>query len=387
MKIFVIPATYNEKENIGRLITVMEEEVFPKIKNHDMHIIVADDNSPDGTALEVKKLMKKYKNLDVNMDEKKGLGAAYLRVMNYAIQKKDADVVISIDADFQFNPHDIPRFINRLQEGYDMVVQTRYSEGGSIPVNWPIKRKIFSRVANNFVRIVFWSLDRHDWTGGYRAIRKEVFNKIAPQMKGFDGYIFQIAFLHKAIRSGFRISEVPVNFSDRKLGNSKIAPLDYIFDILKFVITTRLSEISRFIKFLFVGGTGFAIQLLAQEGSVLIGASNPVAVALGAEAAILSNFLLNNFWTFSDTKKIKERGSFLSRLLKFNFASLGSILIQFLADFIAEIFIGPVVNVYNLLFPTRIIVLIPTIIFLVIPLNYLIYNKLIWRTDRLKKNV
>ncbi|MDO8269472.1 MAG: glycosyltransferase, partial [Candidatus Levybacteria bacterium] len=133
MKIFVVPATYNERENIERFITVLEDEVFPKIKGHDMHILVADDYSPDGTGDVVKSLMKKYKNLGVNQGEKKGLGAAYIRTMGHAIEKLGADVVVSIDADFQFDPHDLPKFIQKIDDGYDMVIQTRYSNGGSIP--------------------------------------------------------------------------------------------------------------------------------------------------------------------------------------------------------------------------------------------------------------
>src|SRR5487761_910640 len=101
MNIFIVPATYNEKENIGKLITVLEEEVFPKIKNHTMHILVLDDNSPDGTAEEVKKYMRKYKNLGINEGPKKGLGAAYLRGMTYAIETLHADVLVEIDADLQ----------------------------------------------------------------------------------------------------------------------------------------------------------------------------------------------------------------------------------------------------------------------------------------------
>lgn len=387
MKIFVIPATYNEKDNIEKLITVMEEEVFPKIKNHKMNILVADDNSPDGTADVVRKLMKKYKNLDINVGDKKGLGAAYIRVMSDAIEKRGADIVISIDADFQFDPRDIQKFVDIIDQGYDMVVQTRYSNGGSIPENWPLQRKLFSIVANNFVRTVFGLFNQHDWTGGFRAIKKDVFLSVAPQMKGFDGYIFQIAFLHKVVRAGFKIAEVPVHFSDRKLGNSKIAPLDYIFDILQFVIVTRVTELQRLIKFLFVGGTGFIVQLIMQEASVILGASNPAAVAIGAESAIISNFLFNNFWTFSDTGKVEERGNFLIRFLKFNLTSFSAIVIQFIAYVIAEYLLGSTVYIFSFEIPTRIAILIPTIIFIVIPLNYFIYNKIIWRTDRLEKNV
>src|SRR4051812_6832979 len=117
MKIFIVPATYNEKGNIEKLISILEEEVFPTIKHHDMHILVADDNSPDGTADSVRELMKKYKNLDVNVGEKKGLGAAYIRAMSYAIEKQKADVVVSIDGDMQFDPHELVLYIKKLDEG------------------------------------------------------------------------------------------------------------------------------------------------------------------------------------------------------------------------------------------------------------------------------
>ncbi|HYK08130.1 MAG TPA: glycosyltransferase [Candidatus Eisenbacteria bacterium] len=384
MKIFVVPATYNEKDNIEKFITVLEEEVFPKIENHDMHILVADDFSPDGTGDIVKHLMKKYKNLGINQGERKGLGAAYIRTMGHAIEKEGADVVVSIDADFQFDPFDLIKYVKKLEEGYDMVVQTRYSGGGSIPENWPPQRKVFSIVANLFVRVVFMKLSIHDWTGGFRAITKKVFLTVAPKMKGFNGYIFQIAFLHRAVRDGFTVGEVPLHFSDRKLGSSKIAPLSYILDVVKFVVGTRLRELKRFIEFLIVGGTGFIVQVGSQEISVALHAAHPLAVGIGAEAAIVSNFLLNNFWTFSDTKKLKQNSNFFVKFVEFNITSMASIFIQIAAVWIAERILGVNMHLLSYTLPTRIVVLFPTIIFLVIPLNYLIYNKLIWKTQYLK---
>jgi dolichol-phosphate mannosyltransferase len=384
MKIFVVPATYNEKDNIEKFITVLEEEVFPKIENHEMHILVADDFSPDGTGDIVKHLMKKYKNLGINQGERKGLGAAYIRTMGYAVEKLGADVVVSIDADFQFDPFDLIKYVKKLEEGYDMVVQTRYSGGGSIPENWPPQRKVFSIVANLFVRVVFMKLSIHDWTGGFRAITKKVFLTVAPKMKGYNGYIFQIAFLHRAVRDGFTVGEVPLHFSDRKLGSSKIAPLSYIMDVVKFVVGTRLQELKRFIEFLIVGGTGFIVQVGSQEISVALHAAHPLAVGIGAEAAIISNFLLNNFWTFSDTKKLKQSSNFFVKFVEFNITSLASIFIQIAAVWIAERVLGVNMHLLSYILPTRIVVLFPTIIFLVIPLNYLIYNKLIWKTQYLK---
>src|SRR5258706_1316671 len=108
MKVVIITATYNEKDNIGKFITIVEEEVLPKLKEYDMHILVADDNSPDGTENVVREFMRKYKNLEINSGPKYGLGAAYVRSMSYAIEKMHADIVVSIDADLQHDPHKIP---------------------------------------------------------------------------------------------------------------------------------------------------------------------------------------------------------------------------------------------------------------------------------------
>ena len=406
MKIVVIPATYNEKGNIEKLIKILEEEVFPKIKNHDMHILVADDNSPDGTADVVENLMKKWKNLGVNSGEKKGLGAAYVRAMSFAIDKMGADIVCEIDADLSHDATKLPQFIEKIEKGCDIVVGTRYSDGGSLPDNWPFIRKVFSVTANLIVRVVTGRFGVHDWTGGFRALKKEVFIKEKEKVMSYQGYTFQVAFLFNALMDGYKVGEVPFHFSDRTLGNSKIVPLEYIINLLTYVIIARIKELQRFIKFLFVGGTGFIVQVISQELSFRLGlglalasafyavqsahpanlnaAAQGVAAGIGAEAAILSNFFLNNFWTFSDTNKLKESSLFIVRLVKFNLASLLSILIQGVAVGLGVIILGNSLSLFGFSFPTRILILFPTIIFLVIPLNYFIYNKFIWKTHHLK---
>jgi len=372
MKIFVVPATYNEKENIERFITILEEEVFPKIKNHDMHILVADDFSPDGTGEIVKTLMGKYKNLGINQGEKKGLGAAYMRTMGYAIKELGADVVVSVDADFQFDPHDLIKFVEKIDEGFDMVVQTRYSQGGSIPQNWPPQRKLFSIVANLFVRAVFMRFSIHDWTGGFRAIKKEVFLKVSPEMTGHNGYIFQIAFLHRAVIEGFKIGEVPLHFSDRKLGMSKIAPLGYIIDVLTFVIITRIKELvtGSFGKFLVVGGTGFVIQAIILRILVEGFKFNPtIANLTGAVAAIFSNYNFNNFWTFR-TERVKSIGQYIWKLLNFYATSaIGVILIQTGIIFLGDQLFGK--KYYFIYF------IVGTAVLLVY--NFTVYRFIIWR--------
>lgn len=384
MKVAVIIPTYNEKGNIEKIIDIFETDIFPQIKNHKMHILVADDNSPDGTADIVKNLMKKWNNLEINNGQKQGLGAAYIRAMAYAVEKMNAEIMFEFDADGQHDPKKIPEFLKKIDEGYDMVIGTRYSDGGSIPQNWPFQRKAFSILGNIVVRSILMRFSIHDWTGGFRAIKKEVFLKEKAELTNFKGYTFQVSFLHKAVRDGFKIAEVPFHFTDRTLGDSKIAPKEYIVDLLKYVITARIKELKRFIKFLVVGGTGFAVQITSQELAVLIGLWHSISVGIGAETAILNNFMFNNFWTFNDATKIKEKSHFLVRLFKFNMTSLASIFIQVGSVWIMERIFGNNLKLMSLVFPTRIAVLVPTIIFVVIPLNYIIYNKIIWKTQYLK---
>lgn len=375
MKIFVVPATYNEAENIEKFIKVLEEEVFPKIKNHQMYIMVADDYSPDGTGEIVKKLMKKYKNLKLNQGERKGLGAAYVRAMSDAIENEKADFVVSIDADFQFDPHDLPKYIKKIDEGYDMVIQTRYSDGGSIPPNWPIQRKVFSKTANLFVRSVFMRFHIHDWTGGFRAISKDVFLKVRAKMKGRDGYIFQIAFLHEAVANGFKIGEVPLHFTDRKLGMSKIAPLDYIVDVLTFVITTRIRELltGSFGKFLVVGGFGFLINAVTLRILVEVFGWHPAAANLiGAALAIFSNYNLNNLWTFRK-HRVKNISSYFIKMAQFYMTSaFGVIVIQTGTIFILDHLLGREHYFIHFLIGTG---------FLLV-WNFTIYNRFIWKTHK-----
>src|SRR3989338_11016634 len=372
MKVVIITPTYNEKGNVDKLIPILENEIFPKIKNHDMNILVADDNSPDGTADEVRKLMQKWKNVDINSGEKHGLGAAYIRAMTYAVDKMGADVMFEMDADLQHDPEKIPQFLQKIDEGCDMVIGNRYSDGGSIPKNWPLLRKLFSIVANLFVRTVFMKFGIHDWTGGFRALKKEVFLKEKEELTNYKGYIFQISFLHKAIRDGFKIGEVPFHFSDRDLGKSKIAPLGYIIEVFKFVILTRTKEIlmGKFGKFLVVGGTGFVINAVVLRVLVEIFKWDaPPANLVGAALAIFSNYNLNNLWTFGENKAKDISSYFLKMLQFYATSSFGVIFIQTGTIFLGQQFIGK--EYYFIYF------LIVT--FLLLIWNFTVYNKIIWR--------
>ncbi|HET9947150.1 MAG TPA: glycosyltransferase [Patescibacteria group bacterium] len=373
MKAVVIIPTYNEKENVKKIIPLVMDEVFPNIKNHDMAILIADDNSPDGTGDEVKSFMKKYKNLDIVTGPKKGLGAAYVRGMDYAIEKMNADVVFEMDADGQHDATKIPEFMKKIDEGDDMVLGTRYSDGGSIPKEWPIQRKIVSVVANLFVRAVFMKFNIHDWTGGYRALKKEVFLKEREELKNFKGYIFQISFLQKAVRDGFKIGEVPFHFGSRTIGDSKIAAFSYILEVVKFVLWTRFTELlfGKFGKFLAVGGLGFVINAIVLRLGVEALHWNPsVANLAGAALAIFSNYNFNNIWTFKE-QKITSLGGYIKKLITFYLTSaFGVIFIQTGTIFVGDHFFGT--KGYFLYF------LVGTGLLLI--WNFTIYNRFIWKS-------
>ncbi|HVT01335.1 MAG TPA: glycosyltransferase [Patescibacteria group bacterium] len=373
-KAVVIIPTYNEKDNVAKIIPIIEDEVFPKIKNYDMAILIADDNSPDGTKEVVEALAKKYKNIEVSSGEKNGLGAAYVRGMTYAIDKMNADVVFEMDADLQHDPLKIPDFLKKIDEGCDMVIGTRYSDGGSIPAGWPPQRKAFSIVANLFVRTVFTKFSIHDWTGGYRALKKEVFLKEKDSLTKFKGYIFQISFLHNAVNDGFRIGEVPFHFGERNMGDSKIASFSYITDVVTYVLITRFKELAfgKFGKFLVVGGFGFVLNygilvLLSKRGW-----DHSAANLVGASVAIFSNYNLNNLWTFKD-EKIHSLSLYLWKMVQFYATSaIGVIFIQTGTIFLGDKFIGD--KYYQLYF------FLGTGLLLI--WNFTVYSKFIWKNKK-----
>ncbi|OGH30838.1 MAG: hypothetical protein A3J69_02385 [Candidatus Levybacteria bacterium RIFCSPHIGHO2_02_FULL_42_12] len=371
MKVVVILPTYNEKGNIERLIPVLEEEIFPKIKNHAMHILVADDNSPDGTADEVRKLIKKYANIHLSVGEKKGLGAAYVRAMTYAIEQMKADVMFEMDADFFHDPHKIPEFLQKIDKEYDLVVGTRYSGGGSIPKNWGLHRKLFSVFGNLIVRTILTRFWIHDWTGGFRALKKEVFLKEKEKISQFKGYTFQVAFLHKAVQDGFKIAEVPFAAKDRMLGRSKIAPVEYIINLLTYVFISRFWELvySPFLKYAITGFIGYVVNAITLEVLFRKGFHPSFAGAVGAEFAIVWNFIVNNFWAFSGYK-ITKPFKVLLKFPQFNLVSLGSLVIISTVLAVGTHFFGV---------ESRQIFLVVGIGFFVIPYSYSMYNIFIWK--------
>jgi dolichol-phosphate mannosyltransferase len=217
----VIIPTYNEKENIVQIIKAVMEQ--PK----DFHMLIIDDNSPDGTAELVKDLQKVYNSPTetslhlLQRAGKLGLGTAYIEGFQFAL-KQGYDYILEMDADFSHDPRDLQRLYFACSEGgFDLSVGSRYSSGVNV-VNWPMRRVLLSFFASRYVRIIT-GIPLHDTTAGFVCYKKEVLQKIPLQKVKFVGYAFQIEMKFLTWKYGFKITEVPIVFTDRTLGQSKMS--------------------------------------------------------------------------------------------------------------------------------------------------------------------
>ena len=214
MKTLIISPTYNEKKNIKALVA--------QVLNHnlDYHLLIIDDNSPDGTASAVKELQTEYTNLHLEeRPGKAGLGTAYIYGFKWALER-DYEAVVQMDADLSHDPGDVPRLVKQL-EAHDLVIGSRYIHGVSV-VNWPIRRLILSYGANLYSSIVT-GMPLKDSTGGFKAWRREVLETVQLDQVRSQGYSFQIEMNFRTWRRGFTIIEEPIIFTDRTIGESKMS--------------------------------------------------------------------------------------------------------------------------------------------------------------------
>lgn len=217
MSNLVIIPTYNEKENIEKIIL----KVF-SLEN-DFHILIVDDGSPDGTADIVKSLQKNYsKQLFIEeRSGKLGLGTAYIHGFKWAL-KNNYDFIFEMDADFSHNPEDLLRLLNQCNNlGSDVAIGSRYVKGVNI-VNWPMSRLLMSYFASKYVKMIT-GMPIHDSTAGFKCYKREVLEKINLDKIKFVGYAFQIEMKFTSWMLGFKVFEVPVIFTDRQEGNSKMS--------------------------------------------------------------------------------------------------------------------------------------------------------------------
>ncbi|MFL5751941.1 MAG: polyprenol monophosphomannose synthase [Bacteroidia bacterium] len=215
-KNLVIIPTYNEKENIEKMI----RKVFSLPR--DFHLLIVDDGSPDGTADIVKRLQHEFAG-KLHIEERKGklgLGTAYIHGFKWALAK-GYDYIFEMDCDFSHNPEDLVRLLEACEKGADVAVGSRYCKGGGVH-NWPIGRILMSYFASVYVRFVLW-INVKDTTAGFKCYKRKVLESIALDKIRFMGYAFQIEMKYNAIKKGFKIVEVPILFTDRVEGYSKMS--------------------------------------------------------------------------------------------------------------------------------------------------------------------
>jgi dolichol-phosphate mannosyltransferase len=205
--------TYNERENIEAMVRALGE--------HGVRVLVVDDNSPDGTGRIADDLAAELSYVDVlHRTRKEGLGPAYLAGFRRALGD-GAELVLEMDCDFSHNPADVPRLIAAAQDGADLVLGSRYVDGGSIG-SWGPVRRLVSAGGSWYARVLLGTHLR-DLTGGFKCYRRRVLETIDLDAIRSKGYAFQIETTYRALRAGFRVVEVPIHFVDREVGGSKMS--------------------------------------------------------------------------------------------------------------------------------------------------------------------
>jgi len=397
--VIIIP-TYNEADNIGKMIEYLNTKTFIDIKNKkngltktwQMKILVVDGNSPDGTGKIVQKSAQKYDNTFLYTETSKdGIGAAYLKGFKFAKEELKADFVFEFDGDFQHPPETIPVMLKAMEDGYDYVLGSRKIKGGSNPKGWGFKRVFFSEVGGLTARFILFFPFKNffkvtDPTTGLKVTRVKGFiDKMDLDWKGnrllTKSFGYKLQLLFEILKMGAKFKEIPLQFHVRNAGESKIEAKTAkdIFRVA-FLLRWRDDFTQKFLKFGTVGGVGFVINTVGAKlfKSALITSNsnlsllNGISNALAAEISIISNFIFNNLWTFSK-EKITDKSKLISKFLTFNLSSVVSgILIPSTVIAILTALFGDHLFFYQVI----------AIFGLTIPLNWIIYNKVIWKNKK-----
>jgi dolichol-phosphate mannosyltransferase len=217
-KALVIIPTYNEKENIRGIIeSVLQQATYTDV---ELEMLIVDDNSPDGTAEIVKEISELDKRVHLKRRAGKlGLGTAYIEGFNWGLER-GFDFLMEMDADFSHDPKEIPNFLRAIDDA-DLVLGSRYINGIRV-VNWPLSRLVLSKGASFYVRLIT-GLPVADPTGGFKCFRRTVLEATQLDTVRSNGYAFQVEMTYKAWMKGFRIREIPITFTDRYAGRSKMS--------------------------------------------------------------------------------------------------------------------------------------------------------------------
>ena len=376
--VVVIP-TYNEAATIGDMVEYLFTKTFPTIKDWQMKLLVVDDTSPDGTYQVVQQKQNKYQDLYLSLSkEKAGLGGAYVRGFKYAMKELKADVVIEFDGDFQHPPETIPVMLAEIDTGADYVLGSRKIKGGSNPQGWGFKRVFLSEFGGFTARFILFFPFKNFWritdpTTGLKASRVRGFvDRLDIDHLYSRSFAYKLEFLFKMMALGAKVKEIPLQFGLRESGASKIEP-QTAKEILLTVIKLRLNDpfTNKFLKFGTVGFVGYVVNAVGLAVVFNLTGIEWLAWLISTELAVIYNFTWNNLWTFK-ADKITGLGMLAKKFAQFNFTSIGALLIQTISG----------AGLVYLTGINRQILLPFIIVFLVLPFNWTMYNRVIWRKKK-----
>jgi dolichol-phosphate mannosyltransferase len=205
--------TYNERENLEPMLRALGDK--------GVHVLVIDDNSPDGTGELADRLAEELDYVGVlHRERKEGLGPAYLAGFRHALAS-EAELVLEMDCDFSHDPNDVPRLIAAIEAGADLALGSRYVPGGGVR-NWGLLRRLISAGGSSYARVIL-GVKVRDLTGGFKCYRRAVLEAMDLDAVESKGYAFQIETTFRALRAGFKVVEVPITFADREVGGSKMS--------------------------------------------------------------------------------------------------------------------------------------------------------------------
>ena len=336
-RVVVVAPTYNEKGSIAKTIPQILAQ-NGKVPGFEIHVLVVDSHSTDGTGLIAKKFASQNPKVHFLDVRERGLGLAIIEGYKYATKNLDAEILMQIDADLQHDPNDIPKFLTKINEGYEYVQGSRYIKGGENRIS--ILRQLFSFGSSLVMRILTGIWQISDFTPSFKAYTKDLYYRMDWDSIPWHGttFLIQPAAVVEANRAEAKMAEVPIVFRKRGVDKSKNEIVNYIIDILGYGFEVRFAKwgikipvlywarrSKTFIKFGTVGFAGTIIDFFFYNIFIgQIGIRPATSKAFSTEIAILNNFSFNNFWTF---RKRKTHTNIWTKLLIFNIVSLGGLAI------------------------------------------------------------
>ncbi len=336
-KVVIVAPTYNEKGSIEKAIKLILAQ-NGKVSEFEINVLVVDSHSPDGTGKIAQKLAKKNPNVYFLDVKERGLGLAIVKGYEYALKNLNADVLMQIDADLQHDPNDIPKFLQKIDEGYEYIQGSRFIKGGKNDIS--LIRQLFTLGSSVVMRLLTGIWQITDFTPSFKAYNKNLYLRMNWDAIPWHGttFLIQPAAVVEASRAKAKMTEVPIKFRKRGVDRSKNEIANYIIDILGYGLEVRLSiwgikwpvlywarRSKTFLKFGTVGFMGTIVDFIFYNIFIgTFGIRPATAKAFSTEVAILNNFSWNNLWTF---KKRKTSNNIWQKLLIFNIVSFGGLAI------------------------------------------------------------